>query len=138
MLEEGAAGESKTQISNVIGEYEAKKYINSKNMSFANSIFIKDIYQNSIKTDYINTLMEKYNAEVKIDSFTTPNNVNSWVNDKTLGLINNLFNDISSNNFLLILASEGRNLLDPPLRNFFEFSCSIKYTLNFLCFKIIQ
>ena len=34
MLEEGTNGESKTQISSIIGNYEAKKYINSKNMSF--------------------------------------------------------------------------------------------------------
>lgn len=104
MLEDGAVGESKRQISSVIGDYKAKRYINSKNMSFANSIFIKDTYQNSIKKDYINSLINKFNAEVKVDTFITPNTVNSWVSDKTLGLIDNLFEDISSNNFLLINA----------------------------------
>ena len=43
MLEEGTNGESKTQISSIIGNYEAKNYTNSKNMSFANAFFIKDL-----------------------------------------------------------------------------------------------
>ena len=104
MLEEGANGESKTQISNIIGDYNAKKYINSKNMSFANAFFIKDTYRDSINDNYINSLINKYNAEVKIDSFATPNTVNSWVSNKTLGLINNLFDDISQQEFFLINA----------------------------------
>jgi len=73
-------------------------------MSFANAMFIKDTYKNSIKDSYINTLTSKYNAEVKLDSFTTPDIVNSWISDKTLGLINNLFSDISQQDFLLINA----------------------------------
>lgn len=104
MLEEGTSGESKTQISSIIGNYEAKNYTNSKNMSFGNAMFIKDIYKNSIKENYTNTLISKYNAEIKIDSFATPNAVNSWISDKTLGLINNLLNDISEEQFLLINA----------------------------------
>lgn len=104
MLEEGTEDESKAQISSVIGDYTSKNYINSENMSFANAIFIKDTYKNSIKDDYINTLLNKYNAEVKTDSFTTPSTVNSWVSDKTLGLINNMFDDISQKEFLLINA----------------------------------
>ena len=104
MLEEGAAGESKSQISSIIGNYEAKKYLNSKNMSFANAMFIKNTYKNSIKNNYTNKLINNYNAEVRLDSFVTPDTVNSWVNDKTLGLINNLFDDISQEEFLLINA----------------------------------
>jgi len=104
MLEEGTNGESKTQISNIIGNYEAKNYANSKNMSFANAMFIKDTYKNSVKENYTNSLISKYNAEVKTDSFATPNTVNSWISDKTLGLINNLFSDISQEEFLLINA----------------------------------
>ena len=43
MLEEGTTGESKAQISNIIGSYKANKYVNSKNMAFGNAIFINDI-----------------------------------------------------------------------------------------------
>ena len=105
MLNEGATGTSKAQIENVLGKYSAKKYTNSNNMSFANAMFIKDTYDKSIKTDYKNTLMDKFNAEVKTDSFKNADAVNSWVSDKTLGLIDNLFDDnISDNKFLLINA----------------------------------
>ena len=104
MLKEGTDGESKKQISSIIGNYVAKNYTNNKNMSFANAMFIKDTYKNSIKDNYTNTLISKYNAEVKTDSFTTPNTVNSWISDKTLGLINNVFSDISKEEFLLINA----------------------------------
>jgi len=104
MLKLGADGESKEQIENIIGDYKAKKYVNSMNMSFANALFIKDTYKDSINENYKNSLITKYNAEVNVDSFTTPNTVNSWVSDKTLGLINNLFEDISMEEFLLINA----------------------------------
>lgn len=104
MLEEGAVGESKNQISSVIGDYNANKYVNSENMSFANALFIKDSYKNSIKNSYINTLSTKYNAEVIYDSFTTPNVFNSWVSDKTFKLINNLTDDISEQDLILVNA----------------------------------
>ncbi len=104
MLEEGASEKAKEEISNIIGTYDVKKYPNSENMSFANAIFIKNAYKNSIKQDYINILTDKFNAELSYDSFDTPDNLNSWVGDKTLGLINNLFDDISSEDLILINA----------------------------------
>ena len=104
MLEEGTNGESKAQISSVIGNYSPKKYINSKNMSFANAMFINNMYKKSVKDSYISTLNNKYNAEVILDSFETPNNVNSWVSNKTLGLINNLFDNIANEQLLLLNA----------------------------------
>ena len=104
MLEEGATGESKSQIASVIGDYKANKYTNSKNMSFANAFFIKDTFKDSINEEYSKTLSSKYNADVKTDSFATPDVVNNWVSDKTLGIINNLMQDISSYDFLLVNA----------------------------------
>ena len=104
MLNEGTTGTSREQIENIIGNYSAKKYTNSINMSFANAMFIKDTYANSINTNYKNILMDKYNAEVKTDAFKTSEAINSWVNDKTLGLINNLFDNVSDKKFVLINA----------------------------------
>ena len=104
MLNEGANGKTKKQISNVIGDYNAKKYSNNSNMSFANALFIRDSFKDSIKDSYINTLSNKYNAEVIFDSFKTPNKLNSWVSNKTFKLINNLFDDVSQNNFILANA----------------------------------
>ena len=104
MLGEGASGESKTQIDNIIGKYKAKKYPNSENMSFANAMFIKDTFKDKVKEKYTNNLKEKYYAEVITDPFASPDNINNWVSDKTFKLIDNLLDDVSNNNFFLINA----------------------------------
>ena len=104
MLSEGAKGETKQQIDAVIGDYQAKKYPNNEHMTFANAMFIKDTYKDEIKTDYTNTLKDKYNAEVITDSFETPNNINNWISNKTFKLINNLLDDASPYDYFLINA----------------------------------
>ncbi len=93
MLNEGTEGESKEQISKLIGEYKSNKYVNSKNMSFANALFIRDTYEPSIKQTFIDNLRNKYNADVIYDSFSSAKNMNSWISDKTLELINDMVND---------------------------------------------
>ena len=93
MLNEGTKGETHSQISNIIGEYKANKYVNSQNMSFANAMFVKEAYKDQIRSEYIDTIQEKYGAEVQYDSFTTASNINQWINQKTLGLINNMLED---------------------------------------------
>ena len=102
MLAEGANGKTKEQITNILGKYESKKYINSNNMSFANALFIKNSYKNSIKASYTNTLKNTYNAEILYDNFENTDALNAWINKKTFGLINNLFNDISDFDFILV------------------------------------
>lgn len=104
MLSEGANGATKEQIDNIIGEYSARKYNNSDNMSFANGLFIKDTYQDSIKSSYINTVASKYNADVIIDSFKNADTLNSWISDKTFNLITNITDDISDFDFILVNA----------------------------------
>lgn len=104
MLNEGANGETKQQISSIIGDYKAKKYPNNNNMSFANALFIKDNYQNMIKDEYKSALYTKYNAEIFYDSFQTPDTVNNWISNKTFQLIPNMFSNISEKDFLLVNA----------------------------------
>ena len=104
MLSEGANGATKEQIDNIIGEYSARKYNNSDNMSFANGLFIKDTYKDSIKSSYINTVASKYNADVIIDSFKNADTLNSWISDKTFNLITNITDDISDFDFILVNA----------------------------------
>ena len=106
MLNEGTEGESKEQISSLIGEYKSNKYINSKNMSFANALFIRDTYKESIKESFINNLKNKYNADVEYDSFSSAKKINSWISDKTLELINNMLNDsdVTSLDYALVNA----------------------------------
>lgn len=102
ILKDATNSESKEQISNIMGNYNSKKYINSENMSFANALFIKDSYKNEIKDSYINTLSNKYDAEVIYDSFATPNVLNSWVSNKTFKLIDNISDNISNQKFILV------------------------------------
>ena len=104
MLNEGTDGDSKEQISSVIGNYKSNKYLNSANMSFANAIFVRDTYKANIKDEYINTLSTKYNAEVIYDSFTSTDNVNNWVSNKTFNLVNNLLDSVNELDFILINA----------------------------------
>jgi len=56
MLAEGADGETKEQLDAILGDYVAKKYTNSKNMSFANAFFVRDTFKDSIKKDYSDLL----------------------------------------------------------------------------------
>lgn len=93
MLNEGTEGETKEQISGLIGEYKSNKYINSKNMAFANSIFIRDTYKENIKETFVSNLKNKYNADVVYDSFDSAEKINSWISDNTLGLLQNMLNN---------------------------------------------
>ena len=104
MLKEGTDGKSKEQIDTVVGDYVSKKYENSKNMSLANALFIRDSYKDSVKTTYIDALKNKYNAEVIYDKFENTNNINKWVSEKTFNLISNLLNSVDNNNFILTNA----------------------------------
>ena len=104
MLADGANGNTKKQITDVIGDYKANKYTNNSNMSFANVMFIKDSYKDAVKDTYVNTLASKYNASVVYDSFANASNVNAWISDKTLNLVNNLVDDLSKTDFLLVNA----------------------------------
>jgi len=49
-------------------------------------IYKKQLIWN-VKTEYINILKEKYDAEVKQDEFKNVQNANQWIEDKTLGII---------------------------------------------------
>lgn len=104
MLEEGAEGNSKVQISSIIGDYKMNKYANSQYMSLANAIFIRNTYKDAINSDYTKKLLNDYNAEVIYDSFESPNNFNAWLKNKTFNLIDNVADDISDKDFILVNA----------------------------------
>lgn len=104
MLSAGSNGTTKSQIDAVIGDYKASKYINSSNMSFANAMFIRNTFKDGINENYINTLKEKYGADVIYDAFENPDTLNSWVNKNTLGLLNNLVDNVDDAQFFLINA----------------------------------
>ncbi len=104
MLSEGSAGETKKQIDDVIGDYEAKKYVNSKHMSFANAMFIRDTFKDAVKESYVTKLKENYDAEIRYEDFSSVQPMNEWVSEKTFKLIKDMFDDVSEDNFILINA----------------------------------
>ena len=107
MLADGAEGVSKAQIENLIGSYSSRAYINSEHRSLANAMFIRNDFAENVKSTYTDTLNRKYNASVVLDPFLSPANVNSWISDKTLGIINNMLDETTVNtatDYLLINA----------------------------------
>ena len=94
MLSDGANGNTKTQIDRVIGNANLTKYNNIDNvLSLANALYLRDVYGRFVKDDYKNTLVNKYNAEIKYDGFENANNINKWIEDKTFGQIKNMVQD---------------------------------------------
>lgn len=106
MLNEGTGGESHDQIRAILGDYTSKKYTNSNNLSLANAFFVNENIKDSIKDTYTSNLQSKYNADLFYDPFTTSDNINSWVSDKTFGLVKDLVQQISpvTDHFVLINA----------------------------------
>lgn len=105
MLNSGAAGETKNQITDILGTYVNKKYTNNRNMSFANALFVRNSYKDSIKTSYIDTLLNQYNATVTYDDFKSANTINNWVSNKTFKLINKAFDDSDIKDYDFVLAN---------------------------------
>jgi len=94
MLEEGADKNTYAEINKLVGNTELPKYTTiDKNLSLANGLFIRNTYYDHVKTEYITTLKEKYNAEIKKDEFKNAQNANQWIEDKTLGIIKNMLMD---------------------------------------------
>ena len=94
MLQEGASGNTYTQIEKILGNKELPKYKNIENtLSLANGLFIRDTYNQFVKEDYKNILTDKYNAEIRQDEFKNANNVNSWIEEKTYKRIKNIIKD---------------------------------------------
>ena len=105
MLNSGAEGETKNQITDILGTYVNKKYTNNRNMSFANALFVRNSYKDSIKASYIDTLLNQYNATVTYDNFKSANTINNWVSNKTFKLINNAFDDSDIKDYDFVLAN---------------------------------
>jgi len=94
MLRTGADGDTKAQLDAVLGDYEATRYDNiADRLSVANSLWIQDDYAGEIKSSYTDTLADKFNAEVKQDSFQTAANMNSWIEKNSFGMLKNVLKD---------------------------------------------
>ena len=76
MLNEGTKGDSNKQITAVIGDYKSKKYNVNEHMSFANAVFLKNSFMESVNESFVTNLTNKFGAEVIYDSFEKPDVVN--------------------------------------------------------------
>lgn len=108
LLNEGADGKTKDQIENVIKDLSLNKYENVENvLSLANSIYIRDTYSKYANKNYINSVSEKYNAEIHFDAFKNAKNVNNWIEEKTFGIIKDMLTDstVQNSNMEMLLIN---------------------------------
>lgn len=105
MLNEGSDGATKEQLTNVIGDYKSKKYMNSEHLSLANALFVRDTFKNNLQEDYIKSIKTKYDAEVITDSFQNASTINNWTSDKTFKLIDNLMSDADMGDLEYVLVN---------------------------------
>lgn len=108
LLVEGAEGDTKTQIENLIKDEEITKYKNIKDvLSLANAVYIKEDFKDRVLDTYTDTVKDNYDAEVLYDEFKDAKNVNSWIEDKTFGIIKDLLKDgqVQNPNLRMILIN---------------------------------
>ena len=109
MLESGADGNTKAQIEALIKNNELVNYKNIANIfNMANGLYINNKMRDLTSQYYINLLRKKYGAEVNFDDFSNPDNINKWIEKKTLGILKNVLsgediNEVTS--MVLILWS---------------------------------
>ena len=103
MLSEGAGGQTKGQLESILNGYQTKKYPNSKNLSLANMFAIKNTAADNVSEEFKSTIKEKYDADFLIETFEDPTTVNKWINEKTLGMIENYIDDYSPDLLFLIV-----------------------------------
>ena len=102
VLEDSTEGDSQKQITSQLSNFTYPNIINDENIASTNGLFIKDSFQSNIKSAYTDMIKEKYNSDLIIDSFSSPDLINNWVSDNTFNMINNAFDDIADKDFILV------------------------------------
>ncbi len=88
LLNAGAAGSTKTEISSVLGNEELPKYQNiTDKLSLANGVFVRDTFTSKVLPEYFDTASQKFQADIAYDSFADSTKFDTWVKDKTFNLI---------------------------------------------------
>ncbi len=104
MLREGAKGETKDQLDEVLGEITPKKYQNVENvLGLANALWVKEEEKDIIHSEYKDLLESKYGAEIKYDAFANPSNINNWISDKTFGMLHDTIDEIDSETYMYLI-----------------------------------
>ena len=130
MLKQGASSNTKVQIEKALNNYSLPSIINIKDkISISNLLFINNDNKNDIKESFIKLLQEKYNSDLLFDDFTTADNINNWVSEKTFKMINKAVDNI---NPLTVLGLANTIAIDVEWKNQFECSNtkSKVFTLN--------
>jgi len=130
MLEEGTSGTTKEQIEKYTKNLNLTKYENiDKVLSLANGIYVRDTYKEFLKEEYKNTLIQKYNAEVNYDKFENADNINNWIENKTLGIIKNMLDDSVVQNPEAEVILVNALAIDMAWENRFDEAISKDFTL---------
>ena len=104
MLSEGTDTTTYKEIDDLIGKRVMPVFSSEKRISVANALFLRDKYKDITNKTFIDTLKEKYDAEVLIDKYKTPDKINNWVNKKTYEMIPKVLDEIDDS-FVLGLAN---------------------------------
>jgi len=104
MVREGAKGTTKEELDKVVAKRDIKDVSIKDKIGIANTIFIKDNYENIIEKDYKKVLTKDYNAEMLLDKFESPKVINDWTSEKTKGMIKELIKELPDR-FVMGLAN---------------------------------
>lgn len=113
MLESGADGNTKAQIEALIKNNELVNYKNIANIfNMANGLYINNKMRELTSQYYINLLRKEYGAEVNFDDFSNPDNINKWIEKKTLGILKNVLSgeDINEVTSMVLINALAVNL----------------------------
>jgi serpin B len=119
MLGEGANGNTKTEIYNILPSQYQNVSLAKSRISIANALFIKNEYKKYINESYYSNIKNNYNAEIIYDNFSTPKKINEWVNKKTYEMIPKILDSISKD-FVLGMA----NALAIDVQWRYQFECN--------------
>ena len=104
MLRDGANGKTQEELMEVVPERKIKTLIVQDRVNVANAVFVKDIYKKDVRDAYITILENNYNAQMIVDSFTTPDKINQWVDRETNGMIKKILDQMDPQ-FVIGLAN---------------------------------
>ncbi len=126
MLRDGANGETKKQIDNLIEERQINDVTIKNRINVANAAFIKNNYKPNVTKTYYQSLKDKYNADILYDEFQTPKVMNDWVNKKTSGMIDKITDSLSSD---FVMGIANAVAIDVEWKN--SFKCEETYAEDF-------
>ena len=104
LLKTGANDNTLKEIDALIGNREINDITIKDHIGIANAAFIKEEYKKYVLDSYLNNLKNNYHSEILYDEFKTPKLINTWVHEKTNGMIDKILDEINED-FVLGLAN---------------------------------